>query len=67
MSNNNFASPEHALLTGMLLGEFMRCGVDAVPGIDADGDYTDEITVSVEMGPKLISTRVKVLPPEERT
>ena len=67
MSKDNFASAEHALLTGMMLGEFMRYGVDAGPGIDADGDYTDVLTIGIEMGVKPISIRVRVLPPEEST
>lgn len=57
-----FTSPEHALLTGMLLGELMRQDVDAVPVIDASSNYTDELAITVRLSGRTHVIRVRVLP-----
>lgn len=58
-------SPEHALLTGMVLGVALRQGVEAVPVIDDDGDYTDtlEIALNTPGGPNGVRVFVVVQPP----
>jgi hypothetical protein len=37
----------HALLTGMVWGAFMKAGIPAFPVLDSDGDYTSDIQVNL--------------------
>lgn len=41
----HFVDERHALYVGWILGIAMRNGIDARPGIDDDGNYTDRLTV----------------------
>lgn len=58
MSESFFADANHALKTGMVLGVLLRNGIDALPGIDEDGDYTNVVEFSHED----VQFRVQVLP-----
>lgn len=35
----------HAMASGMMLGEFMRCGLTVSPDIDEEGNYLDTMNV----------------------
>jgi hypothetical protein len=58
----HFTSPEHALLTGMLLGELLRQDVDATPVIDPQSNYTDMIAITIRLSGRTHLIRVRVLP-----
>lgn len=64
----HFDSDEHALLTGLLVGELRREGVEAQPVVDG-GDYTPEIRITINRDAPLHARHhvvVRVLPPDER-
>lgn len=46
--SKHFADPNHALNAGMMWGLLMRQGLDALPEVDDDGDYTDVIKIEFE-------------------
>lgn len=37
----------HAMASGMMLGEFIRFGLMVVPDIDAEGNYLDTMNVTL--------------------
>ena len=59
----NFDSDFHALKAGMVIGALMKAGIMAYPDVDADGEYTDTISMRIDMGdPQPVDVRIKVLP-----
>lgn len=56
--SKHFDDPNHALTAGMLWGLLMRHGLDALPEVDDDRDYTD--VVRIVFDEKVY--RVRVLP-----
>lgn len=57
----NFDSPRHAYLTGTVLETLRAAGIDAVPVIDPEGNYTAAIELRTAAG---LAT-VHVEPPAE--
>lgn len=57
-----FTDPNHALRAGMALGVLLKHGLDAEPGIDEAGNYTDVITFDYPWQEGVMSFRVKVMP-----
>jgi hypothetical protein len=37
---------DHALLCGFVWGAFMRAGIPAFPGLDAEGNYTSDLILN---------------------
>ena len=59
----NFQDDNHALTVGMFVGFLMRNGIDARPGVDRDGNYTDTVGVEMDVpGGEVILVEVRVLP-----
>lgn len=58
--NEFFASPEHALKTGLLLGWMMQHGIEVWPIMDGS-DYTPRVTIVDKVGRRY---RIEVLPDE---
>jgi hypothetical protein len=58
-----FADDQHALTEGMLIGTLMEAGINVSIETDAEGNYTDIITVRLpdEEGMPPITIRLKVL------
>jgi hypothetical protein len=46
----SFDSPRHAYLTGDVLGTLRAAGIDAVPVIDTEGNYTSAIALRTVTG-----------------
>ena len=61
-----FASDDHALLTGMLMGHLMTKGVEALFEVDTEGHYTDVLVIKVPRAETAgwYTLHLKILPPE---
>jgi hypothetical protein len=60
----NFQDDDHALRAGMLIGGLMKAGIQAIPEIDGEGNYTPNITVLFP-GDRFVdevSVHIQVLP-----
>lgn len=64
-------SPEHAYLCGAVLGELRNRGLHAIAENDAEGNYTDVISILPQAGLLLselaVEVRLRVLPVEEKS
>ena len=62
----NFESDTHALQQGMLWGYLLKLGVDAVPEVDVDNNYTDVLAIDMPKpdGTGFWTVRVRVLAPD---
>ena len=65
-----FANDSHALLSGMLVMEMMKQGVDAKMVHDEEGNYTDVMSIKIpKPGPEGMegwyTLYVRILPPED--
>ena len=58
-----WASDDHALKAGFLLGGLMQAGVNAFPIVDDDGNYTNVIVVKLDEADPEMLVKIKVLPP----
>ena len=45
-----FHDDNHVYATGVVLGHLLRHGVEALPGVDDNGNYTDTIQLKIDMG-----------------
>jgi hypothetical protein len=57
-----WASDEHALMAGMLLGHLLAHRVVASFATDADGNYMNEIIINMEPGLDSLRVKIEVLP-----
>ena len=57
-----WASDEHALMAGMLMGHFMANGIVCSFATDAEGNYMNELIISLEPGLDSLRVKVEVLP-----
>lgn len=62
---SNFVSETHTLYVGWVLGIALQNGVDAVPVLDEDGNYTDRLTIPWCRGDDLVHITVVVPPPPD--
>ena len=60
MTEENFQSPNHALTAGMMWGLLMKYGINALPEVDEQDNYTDVIQIEHEG----FEFRIQVLPHE---
>lgn len=63
MSDYPVKSGEHAFITGLVVGSFMKAGLNVVPDIDIDGNYMASMEVTIP--PTAVPVTIVVLPPEE--
>jgi hypothetical protein len=47
---SNFTSDRHVLYAGWVMGEMIRSGLPFVPIRDADGNYTNRVTLAPPLG-----------------
>lgn len=68
MAKGNFASDGHALVSGMVLGDLLKHGVEVTPVWDDDDDYTPVIEINVDLGGEYTQTvRVRVMDPADES
>ena len=60
---SNFANAEHAFLVGSLVGALMTGRFDALPVIDAEGDYEPMVEVRWVLGETEYRARLDVSEP----
>ena len=68
MAELHFASDQHALRQGLLMGLMMKAGISIEPQFDDESNYIDELVVILPVVSEYeipIRVRIKVLPPLE--
>ena len=56
-----WTSDEQALKAGMLIGKMMQAGITCWIEADDEGNYLNEITISLDDGPPPVWVKIKVL------
>ena len=57
-----WATDEHALMAGMLMGHLMAKGIVCSFGTDSEGTYMNELIIALEPGMDSLRVKVEVLP-----
>ena len=58
-----WASDDHALRAGFLIGALLKSGIDAYPNVDDEGNYTNVIVVKLDEADPEMLVKITVLPP----
>jgi len=58
-----WASDDHALRAGFLIGALIHAGIDAYPNVDDEGNYTNVIVVKLDEADPEMMVKISVLPP----
>lgn len=65
-SPHKIQSPEHALQAGFVWGLAMQHGLDVVPELDDEGNYSASVLLEIpDLNPN-VTVRLIVAPPEEQ-
>ena len=60
---SNFASDNHVLYAGWIMGHMVKAGLPFTPVVDPDGNYTNRVTVTTPEG--VVITLLIPAPPDD--